>query len=245
MGNPARLSLTGAATITTAGAALRYCPQFKKSSRSLLPQPCGCKHFEPEGTSSLGVVLGNNLLVAVAAAQEPKWSYQGLPLQQWGEDPKQKAIREQHDRQGLLQVVIGDVRDTSNVARPGTRLSRHYASGPQPLSSQELELLMLLQFSSERLVSGIAVLLSSSLPSPSTADICRSNCWTWMRTPLICCSLPCAKMACASTTLLMTTKPRPEGRKRSETEPPPVEAHTRFARECATRTRSTTPYQEK
>mmetsp|Transcript_71627 Transcript_71627/g.142154 ORF Transcript_71627/g.142154 Transcript_71627/m.142154 type:complete len:282 (+) Transcript_71627:3-848(+) len=117
---------------------------------------------------------------------------------------------------------------------------------PQLLSSEEQDIVALLRFSSEEHVSGIIVSVSSSSPSPSSAFIRRSNFWTWIMMPLTGCSMPCAKIIWASSTLLMTTKPRPEGRKRDET----AEAHrpvaeADFTRECATRTRSTTPYQEK
>jgi len=70
-----------------------------------------------------------------------------------------------------------DVMDTSVAAWDSTLVSRH-DSKPQLLSSQELKLVMLLQFSSEGLVSAIAVSFSSSFPSPSSVGTRRSNCWT-------------------------------------------------------------------
>mmetsp|Transcript_14690 Transcript_14690/g.34360 ORF Transcript_14690/g.34360 Transcript_14690/m.34360 type:complete len:247 (+) Transcript_14690:180-920(+) len=74
----------------------------------------------------------------------------------------------------------------------------------------------------------------------------RSNCWTRMNAPQMTCSCPSARMAAASSGLLITMKPNPDGRKRDAIWLPAcVSGAEDFTRECATKTRSTSPYQEK
>jgi hypothetical protein len=95
-------AVTTAATIAGASAALGI-PAFDTKVRHLTVAR-QMQKFRTENIISFGVmtVLCKNSPAAAVAAQATKWSDQGLPLLQWGEGPKQKASRGQHNSQDLL-----------------------------------------------------------------------------------------------------------------------------------------------